>query len=161
MKYLSYLVVLMFFSCAKEKNYKLEANAEAASYEVQERLSENSYENILSEKLMNYVDLLRLKENHPNFKDDIIVQLKNLSEEQIIAIVHNSEEDIKEIQIFEPPKIISDSVKEFKLQYKLFSNSKSTEDSIFARITTHEMMLDNKVVQSNTIKFFSAKNKTN
>ena len=160
MRCLIYMVLFVLFACSsKEKRYKESVlPAEVVADEVQSVLKGDSYEYLLSEKLINYVDLLHLKDKHPDFKEDVLLQLEELSEREVIDLVKSSEEKIKNIRIHHPVKIVSDSVKEFTIKYQLFSNSKQIEDSIFAKIITKKVIVDNQPMQSNTIKF--SKNQT-
>jgi len=156
MRYLPYIIVLVLFSCSKGERYKKSAKSvEAVADEVNVNMIDNSYESILSEKLHTYVDLLHLKNQHPDFQEDILIQLGQLSQGEIIPVVNTISDKINNVKIEYPPKRISDSVQEFKLKYQLFKNSKQLEDSLFARIVTKEISLGDDIVKTNKIEFFS------
>ncbi|SNR14212.1 hypothetical protein [Tenacibaculum jejuense] len=152
MKQLIYIIlVLLFMSCAnKEMNKKYDFTTE--SHMKTSALEITKYE-LLSEKFNQYFDLLKLKATHPDFKDNIITQLQDLSQNGILEINQIEEATVQNIEVTNEIKIISDSIEKIKINYDLVTSKSTVKDSIYAYKTSSEIIIDGVTFPSLKIKF--------
>lgn len=154
MKKLAYisLVLLIMLSCKEQamKNDK--------AYEVVEEtfieddvsgISEiNSYETLSIQKLTEYFDLLKLKAEHPEFEESIISQLENYTSESLIKGVLSRGFTIENIDQMGGVKKISDSVSKIQFQFDIVSENTTLKDSVFAIVTSKDVVLEGEVLKS-------------
>ncbi len=158
MKYIIYILLfVLVFSCKNETPNKLEVAD--TDYEVVEEskvveISEiDNYERLSIEKLTEYFDLIKLREQHPDFSEDIEKQLKNYASENLINFELKDDFSIENIhQIGEMLKI-SDTLNKVQLEFNAVSNFIQIEDSVFAYITSKIIVVDGKELKSNKVSF--------
>jgi len=150
--------VLLFFSC---KNESKSMNMEESIFLEESYVPSNDetssevlkYEKLSKLKFTNYIDLLRLKGKHPEFIEDIEVQIHQLSKDSIVAMYNHDDFSVENIHQEGGIKQVSDSLKKIKLVYEIVSKSNKITDSVFANIFTKTIIVDNKTITSNKVIF--------
>ncbi|WP_442264531.1 hypothetical protein ACSIGC_09180 [Tenacibaculum sp. ZS6-P6] len=152
MKQLIYIIlVLLFISCAnKEMNKTYDFTAK--SYTETSALEITKHE-LLTEKFNQYFDLLKLKATHPDFEENIINQLQELSQNKILEINSVKEAEIENIQVTDQITFVSDSIEKIKINYDLVTPKLTVKDSIYAYKTSSEITIDGVSFPSLKIKF--------
>ncbi len=165
MKRLIYIFVVLFItSCT---NNRKEVSIEAVEMEKTETVLESTaledvketftFQHLTEQKLQDYFDLLVLKQQHPEFIDDIRTQLHELSEDSIIISYFPQEVDIKNVQQIGETQQISDSIQKIKLRFDISTNDSVKKDSIVAIIKTKRITLDNEELISTKVVFTKEK----
>lgn len=149
----------LFFSCAD--NYKnLDSKGmEAETFNPYNELlsKELSLEELTSQKLLDYYDLLRLLEGSSTaFKEDITKQLSALTKEPFSEMDSLDGISIRNIHQIGSVEKISDSVQKIKLNYDIFFNDTVKTDSIIALITTKALLVDGAETKSTNVTFTRA-----
>ncbi|WP_299709813.1 hypothetical protein [uncultured Tenacibaculum sp.] len=152
MKQLLYIIlVLLFMACAnKEMNKTYDFVAE--SYTETSSLETTNSE-VISEKFNRYFELLQLKRTHPDFEENIVTQLQELSQNEIFEINSVKEAKIGNIQVTDQIIIVSDSIEKIKVNYNLVTSEKTIKDSIYAYKISSTTVIDNVTFPSLKIKF--------
>ncbi|GAA3612380.1 hypothetical protein Q4Q39_04370 [Flavivirga amylovorans] len=156
MKKLIYIIcILIFISCKNEVNKVSEIPAfeeeDAEVYRSDDNFVMNRYQILSTQKLQEYFDLIKLKEKHPEFKDDILIQLRKLSNDSIPNYAGDfSIENIRQVGEVET---ISDSVQKIKLVYNVVSDAYKSNDSILATISSKTIFIDDTATISNKVVF--------
>lgn len=160
MKKIVYVLLCLFWlSCAKDSR---NSKSEAVNYDMEISASEDknddqfmptNYETLASQKLQEYFDLMQLQETHPEFKEDVLVQLKSLSQDANLSKKYINLDSVKNIRSIGDILKISDSVQKLKLEFDVMSKGKMTHDSIEALIITKTVMMDTDSITSNKIVF--------
>ncbi|MEL6811510.1 MAG: hypothetical protein AAFP76_09265 [Bacteroidota bacterium] len=114
------------------------------------------WEAMATEKLKDYFDLLLLEQKHPEFREDIRVQLERLLENDTLFIDHGSFTSIENIRQKGGIEQISDSVQHVQFYFVKVDGQSRSVDSITARIRAKEIQLDNEARTS--FKFTFLKN---
>ncbi|WP_223032407.1 hypothetical protein [Hanstruepera marina] len=104
------------------------------------------------EKLQEFYDLLVLKQKHPEFNEDISIQLKKYTDETLLNF-KKKEAIIKNVKLLENPIQVSDSTQRIKLGFDLVSNELITKDTIWATIFTKNIIVEGNTKKSIKIKF--------
>lgn len=153
MRYLIYILTISFlFSCSNktpERNYD---SVSKNIYVELDNMKETTINTIISEKLQNYIELLKLHATHPNFKKDIKLQLKELSKDSIIKINDIKNAVITDIGISDIQRI-SKEVEKIKVVYTTENQEKKSEQIIYAYLTTSIIKVNNLETSSFKIKF--------
>jgi len=135
------LFILQLFSCANRKENN-KAVMEAINEEVvTEKTAIFSTEKLIAQKLTNYFELIKLKEKHPEFKDDIIIQLKSTLKDSSRLedkIEYDSIENIREVASV----AVSDSTQKIKLYYDVVLENGSYTDSINAFLESRTVIIE-------------------
>lgn len=166
MKRFLYIYVAFFMmSCANER--KNEAPIEGINMEKTETMLESTafedakeafiFQHLTEQKLQDYFDLLVLQQQHPEFIEDIRVQLHELSEDSIIISYFPHKVDIKNVQQIGETQIVSDSIQRIKLRFDIITNNSVKKDSITAIIKTKKITLDNEELSSTKVVFTKEK----
>lgn len=149
MRKLFYIFILVFLAnCSKRKEMN-SAKIDALEIAMPAETFENQV--MLQQKLQDYYDLVFLKENYPDFNAEVNEQLNNLVYDTL-AINLNKSGTIKNLNLIQET-IISNSVKEVKLQFDIADNNTTKKDSITAIITTKKMIIDGNESIASKIKF--------
>ncbi len=165
MKRLIYIFVVLFItSCA---NNRKEVSIEAVEMEKTETVLESSvmedvketftFQHLTEQKLQDYFDLLVLKQQHPEFIDDIRAQLHELSQDTILISYFPQKVDIKNVQQIGKTQQISDSIQKIKLRFDISTDNSLKSDSITAIIKTKRITLDNEELISTKVVFTKEK----
>jgi len=161
MKKFMYLWILFFITaCANQP--KKEASAEGDLKE-NETVLENSalenleedfvYQHLTRQKLQDYFDLLKLKQEHPKFEKDITLQLIKLSNDSLDISNVNQKVSIENVQLIGQTIKISDSIKKLRVSFDIVVEDSKRSDSITAIISTKKIFLDKKEMISTKVVF--------
>ncbi|MGX1930671.1 hypothetical protein [Flagellimonas sp. 2504JD4-2] len=104
--------------------------------------NEISLEEFTTQKLRTYIELLKLKNEYPEFKDDIISRLVKFSKTDLLMVDESIEVADFIIQRSGEIEKISDSVNKIKFYVKRNTNQGLFKDSITAYITTSTVNVD-------------------
>ena len=96
---------------------------------------------------------LQLKNAHPDFEENIITQLQELSQNEILEINSVKDGKIGNIQVTDEIIIVSDSIEKIKVNYDLVTSEKTIKDSIYAYKISSTTVIDNVTFPSLKIKF--------
>jgi hypothetical protein len=143
-------------SCANNANKKETVSIKTDKAISEVKKEEFLYQQLTNQKLQDYFDLLLLQKNHPEFKNDIIKQLQDISDEQrtISATANNIKiQNIKQIGM---PQKLSESVQKLTLSFDIVIGKTRQKDTIFAMINAKKISLDGKEFVSTKV-FFSKK----
>ena len=161
MKKLIYILVscIISLSCADEtKNKDLEISTEEAieipNIEAIRAPEKPNFEKLASQKLADYFDLLRLQQEHPEFEQDLLLQLKSFSENDTLFL--NKYQNIKSIEnIRQTGDIIqvADSVQQIKLYFDVITDKMTIADSTLAKILFKNIVMENSSTKSYKIQF--------
>jgi len=109
---------------------------EVASDAIDYKVNSNSLENISTQKLNEYFELIQLKQQHPEFAEDINAQLLSFTNDNESIFNYENEFTISNIQQIGNRKAISDSVDVFTLKYTVTTGSRVFQDSVMAYVTS-------------------------
>lgn len=158
MKKLIYIIyILIFISCkdnVANKSFEspiLEVEDDVEEFQYSINSGVNTYQNLSIQKLQDYFDLIKLQEKHPEFKDDILLQIRMISNDTIPNYIGNF--SIENIHQSGKVEIVSDSVQKIKLVYDVVSESYKGVDSIFAVIIFKAIQLEGVETISNKVMF--------
>ncbi|GAA3629135.1 hypothetical protein [Flavivirga jejuensis] len=158
MKRLTYIIcILIFISCKNNEANKvsespvleMENDTEVYDFEINSKV--NRYETLSTQKLQDYFDLIKLQKKHPEFKDDILLQLRKLSNDSILN--YTGDFSIENIHQVGEVETISDSIQKIKLVYNVVSDSYKGLDSILANIISKTILIDETATISNKVVF--------
>jgi hypothetical protein len=131
------------------------ADMEMTSDVVEYKINSNSLEAISIQKLNEYVELIKLKQKHPEFASDINTQLLSFTTDSLSLINYEDEFTISNIEHTGQRKAISDSVDVFTLKYKVTIGPKVFQDSVLASVTTRQDYLQTvEAVSIKKVKFY-------
>ena len=146
MKRIKYIIIaFVLVSCANErKNTVVDKTMEIEQYEdaYVEKSEAFESQHLYTEKLQNYFDLLYLYNSHPGFKEDIIMQLKNISNDRVITTDYNSKIIVENVQNIGVLKTVSDSISIVKLYFEKISDGNVVNDSILAILTKKPILIN-------------------
>ncbi|WP_412986349.1 hypothetical protein [Pontimicrobium sp. IMCC45349] len=107
---------------------------------------------LAAQKLQEYYDLSLLKQQHPEFENDIKLQLENLGE-----LTLNLPKTARSINIDSVTELsketLTDSTKRIVLKYTSNSDRGKTTDTISAIIKTKTITVDNQPITTTKLKF--------
>ncbi|WP_299225128.1 hypothetical protein [uncultured Psychroserpens sp.] len=156
MKNILYILLILFLiNCKNNEQMNIE-DLKVESVEIDEEIiysSKINHQTIATHKLEEYFDLLKLKENHPNFKDDILLQLNALSKDRLLDYNIAKILSIENIEQIGEIKKVSDSVEKLQLKFNIVLENETITDSILAIITSRPIILDGEEIISNKITF--------
>ena len=171
MRKIVYIFIGLFIvSCAKNEAskstdaYAVEAlEDDIYEYEIAEKdlklnynigkSTNNEYQNLAITKLKEVSDLIHLKQEHPEFKEDIEAQLSALIQKDTNLKFSNSQISIENISQKGDIKKVSDSVQSVTLYFDIVSEKQTLKDSLNALITTKTVVLDGNSIKTNKIRF--------
>lgn len=150
------LVLMLLFSCAKNSNKERMSNVEDSTIGAYEIAPKNfTIEELTSQKLTSYFELLKLRNEHPEFNKDILLQLNDFSNQDFIKIDGRANFFIKNIHKVGEVTVLSDSTQRMKLAYITKTKYREERDSVYALITSKTVVLDGIETIATTIKFAS------
>jgi len=151
------LIILIFliYSCSRSKemkpvnySYKKESVIEKPAI-ITEQFK---YQIITKQKLQEYYDLLVLQKKHPEFKNDILAQLQKISS------INKKLKDTNSIKINNLELIstnkTSETERRIKISFDVISNNKIKKDTTIVLIKTKKVIIDNRELVSNKIRFY-------
>lgn len=113
----------------------------------------NEYQNLAITKLKEISDLINLKQQHPEFKDDIEAQLNTLIQKNTALQFLDSNSSIENILQKGNMEKVSDSIQKMTLYFNIVSENKTIKDSLDAFITSKIVIIDGNSVKTNKIRF--------
>ncbi len=166
MKKVLYITLLLIvFSCSEAKREAPLMDTEATemspeAYPIENIALEESFtfQHLTQQKLQDYYDLVVLLRQHPEFKEDITSQLRELSKDEIITN-HAQPIRIENVQQLGKSEQVSDSIQKINIQFDIIDENIIKKDTIIALIKTKKIQLDDTEVISTKIVFLQNKNK--
>jgi len=167
MKKVLYIITLLFIviSCSEAKREAplMESKTTEMSSEVSPvdriALEESfAFQYVTQQKLQDYYDLMVLLKQYPEFKEDITLQLKEISKEKITIPDYTQLIRIENLQQLGDIQQVSDSIQKIDLQFDIIDNTNIKKDTITAQIITKKIQLDNTEVVSTKIVFSKEQN---
>ena len=153
-KIINILFAWILCSCADSMNKEAIVSDEESVLLEYELDSKNlTIEKLTSEKLQNYFELIKLKNEHPKFQEDILEELKGISDEEFTKIDSSESFTIENIRMVGKGIILSDSVQKMILHYDFVSENQTKTDSIAAWIKTKSVLLEGVPKKSFKITF--------
>lgn len=151
------LVIIMTVSCAKQRDpsdmhfeteeiYETDLDYDAKTMGV-------NYADLSIQKLSEYFELIQLQQQHPEFDDDIQLQISGLIKDSTILKAYPEPFSITNIEPADSIIKLSDSLHSVTLYFDVLSNNKTSKDSIVALITTKTILLDAQEVVSTKVTF--------
>lgn len=113
----------------------------------------NEYQLLATQKLNDVYDLINLKQQHPDFKEDIQAQLNALILNSDALPFFNGKVSIENITQKGNIVKVSDSIYKMQLNFNVVSKNKTIKDSINASITTKVEIINGASVKTNKIHF--------
>ncbi|MDO5978079.1 hypothetical protein [Flavivirga spongiicola] len=161
MKKLGYLLIFVILgSCMNNKDENRES---AAPMMVEESDDLSGYETkntgfsittLAEQKLQEYYDLSLLQKHHPEFENDIKLQLNKLADTLLILPNTTREIIIKNVTKIDYQKI-TDSTSKLRLHYEVISDRGNTFDTISAIIKTKTIMVNNETITTRKLTFIN------
>ncbi len=128
-----------------EKELKFNYNIESST--------SNEYQNLAITKLKEVSDLVHLKQQHPEFKEDIEAQLRTLIQKNTNLKFLDSTTSIENILQKGNIEKVSDSILKMTLHFNLVSENKTVKDSLNAFIISKIVIIEGSSVKTNKIQF--------
>lgn len=154
------IFILLCISCAN-KNKEMNAEADVVLKRNMEYLKieerEVSLENLTTQKLNEYFELLQLNNEHPEFNEDIQQQLNTLSKQSLFKVGDLTPISIKNIHQIGNVEKVSDSVQKIKLLYTVTFGSREITDSIYASIFFKTIQIEEVETLSSKVIFSKIK----
>jgi hypothetical protein len=113
----------------------------------------NEYQSLAITKLQEVSDLITLKQEHPEFKEDIETQLSALILKDTNLKFLDSNCSIENISQKGGIKRVSDSVQHRTLYFDIVAEKQTIKDSLNALIITKTVIIDGSSVKTNKIRF--------
>jgi hypothetical protein len=164
MKRLLYFLLLLFvLSCAKGKK-EAPAARDMKEPEVEKPMPVTNttiattseafeYQHLTTQKLQDYVDLLTLQQQHPEFNEGIASQLQKLLKDSIRITKTGQKITIKNVQRIDSMHSISDSVQKMWVRFDMIADNYVKSDSIAVFIKTKKILLDGNEVIATKLVF--------
>jgi hypothetical protein len=112
------------------------AEMKPVSEAIDDEINSNSLEAISTQKLTEYFELLKLKQQHPEFAEDINAQLLSFTNDSLTAKNYKNGFSISNIKQSGTRKAVSDTVKVFTLTYTVTTDSEVFQDSVLTSINS-------------------------
>ena len=111
-----------------------------------------SLERLSSQKLIEYLDLIKLRQQHPEFESGINAQLLSFTKDSSLLNYPKgfTISNIKQIGV---SNIISDSLKTFTLGFTITTESNSFKDSVLTEVRSKEIYIGTKNIISKKLRF--------
>ena len=148
------LIIVVFISCKHNEAMKsVSADMEIESTMEEEISSETfSYEKLSTQKLEEYLDLIKLKQQHPEFEADINKQLLSFTNDNSI-LNYPEGFTISNIKQLGTTKFISDSLQTFTIGFDITTASGSFKDSLLTEIKSKEVYIGTTKKVSQKLRF--------
>ena len=116
-----------------------------------------SNQQLINEKLHVFYELRALQNSHPKFAQTIAMQLQKYTSDTIPPLTKKTI-SIGNIAIGDEIISLSDSLQKLKVYYNIESENLTKKDSIYALITTIELLIDDEIKTSKKVRFETIKN---
>lgn len=151
-KMIYFLFIILLASCSKSKEMNNEEDSVSSSKILAVESEKFLNQSLTEQKLQDYFDLLVLQNKHPDFNDDIVQQIKEISNENRIILDTNKIKIIN-IQLIGNIQKVSDSIQKMKIAFDIETKNNIKKDSVIAIVNAKSIMLDDKEFVSNKIQF--------
>lgn len=152
---LGFVFLCLVISCANNSMEKANIKSDTSEMlEYEMNAIDFTLEDLVSEKLLDYFELLKLQKEHPEFKDAIDLNVHNYLKKEFIKL-DTSNFMIKNIRNVGEVIIISDSVQSQKLYFDIVFEDKTITDSIQALIFSNTLILYGTEVKTTKVTFTS------
>ena len=145
-----YIFILLLFSCANEsRNKEIEASIadiDGANYNL-------TLEQLASNKLYEYFELLQLKQQHPEFKETISSQLKRFSPKNNLSTKYTGAIEIITITSLGEIQKVTDSTQVMKVYYEAKQDGITIQDSINSFFISKSITIENQEINSTKVEF--------
>nr|WP_321233632.1 hypothetical protein [uncultured Psychroserpens sp.] len=162
MKKVAYILFIFCVVACKQNNAM---QTESKSVEMLPTMTDDFHTNkVLSsealsiKKLEEYIDLIKLKQVHPEFEDDITLQLNNFTTSNKSAFDYPEGFNISNIEQLGMSKMVSDTIEQFVLGYTVTVNTQSFKDSMLTQISSKAINIDGDTLISKNVKFIEFEN---
>jgi len=152
MKQISYIILFSLIISCSNKEMKSEMNSVVYNEEAIVKSEQFLNENITKQKLQDYFDLLVLQQKHPEFNEDIITQLKEISNENR-TVSDTIAVQVVNLNLIGKIQKISDSIQKMKITFDIVSENDIKKDTIITLIKTKKVMIDSQEFISNKLQF--------
>ncbi|MDG5492297.1 hypothetical protein [Psychroserpens sp. SPM9] len=156
MKKILYILLLLFFmTCNNNEAMKTESTDIEMVLDTEDDFDKiiSSPETLSIQKLEEYVDLIKIKQEHPEFEADINLQLSNFTLDNASVLNYPEGFSIANIQVAKKPKALTNNIQTLKLTFTVTTPSETFKDSIGAVIKSEPIQLDGKTQISRAITF--------
>ncbi len=157
MKKMAFIIlVLCCIACKNNDAWKSESMPLEVSTDYESEFDDIAIptEGISTEKFMELIDLVKLKQLHPEFQSDINEQLLNYTKDSLPIFNYPKGFSISDIKKTDHVHSVNDSTEISILSFSVTSNNQTFKDSVKVSITTRQDYLqDLEAVSIKTIKF--------
>lgn len=151
-------IILLCMSCANKNETKLNTDEVFEnSKEINLEARVITLEELASQKLKEYFEVLQLQKKYVAFHDGEQKQISQFSKELLMEIdplITTSIENIYQIKEVEK---ISDSVQKLQLEYSIITGGNKKTDSVYALITSKNIKIEGVTTRSIKIRFYNSK----
>jgi len=154
------LASFLLFACANSNKESSRSDLDFSETEVMgnnnmdlEETASMTSTDLATSKLRDYFEMLLLEQKHPEFKEDIQSQIRNLTESDFnisdsLPII--SIENIRQEGVVEQ---FGDSLQKIKFYFNLITENGSQADSITALVRTQKIKVDSQEVTATKVTF--------
>jgi len=162
MKKFIYIAATSFllFACANSNKEPSRSDIDFSETEVMgnnnmdlEETASMTSTDLATSKLRDYFELLLLEQKHPEFKEDIQSQIRNLTESDFNTPDSLSIISIENITHQGAIEQFGDSLQKIKFYFNLNTENGVQQDSITAILRTHKVMVDSEEVTATKVTF--------
>ena len=107
------------------------------------------------DKLQEYYDLSLLKQQHPEFENDISLQIELLSKIEAELPKTARTVTIEQLNLIDAPKVLSDSVTKIRFQFRYSVDANTLIDTLSAQIITRLIQIEGKTSEARSISFYN------
>jgi len=148
------LVILLICSCSNNRSMAPSVE-DSVNLEFEMKSESFTLEELAVEKLHSYFELLKIQKEHPEFQEDVLVELRSFSEENFNVKNDGKNFMLQDVKRVGDIEVLSDSLETMKLQYVIGTSEKTETDSIKVNITTKTILLDGEEIKSRKVTFSS------
>lgn len=143
------------FKTTEDANYENELDndgyLDSYSYKIEATPFKETL--LIHEKLEDFYDLLTLRNRHPEFSEDVTLQLKNFTNDSLNLYAIKGVKTVQNMRPIGNIKIIDSTKRKVQYTYDIVSETSRKTDTIWVIITSKMVVLDGKSVLSNKVKF--------
>ncbi|WP_179008767.1 hypothetical protein [Winogradskyella forsetii] len=154
------LTFMLLTACAMDnKNMKSsESSDEVVALEDEDIIVDDDAKSainlsLINQKLQDFYDLIALKNQHPEFTNEVTEQLKNYTKDSINNYIDDDASVIKDIRQSGKATQVNDSTQKMKLIYNREIENTVISDTIYAIITHKIIKIDNESLVSKKVHF--------
>ncbi|WP_298759033.1 hypothetical protein [uncultured Psychroserpens sp.] len=140
-KILYILLIIGMIACKHDQEMKNQT-IDSAPMSVEDEDDYNydskaaTFEDISTQKFGEYIDLVKLKQDHPQFETDINSQLLSFTEDSLFNLNYPKGFTISDIEKIRNIEMKLDSIEFFTIRFTVNTNTLTFKDSILAKVTS-------------------------